>query len=113
MAKIFFIIFYTSIISFYSNHANADIRFIMDTPASPQYNSQEKNYNLDKQALCTQGGYTKTTCSEGFILADVCPYLSNYFASCCPEEYHYTKEQCQSQNKNTGPYTCGGYYKCI
>lgn len=113
MIKSFYIIFYTLILCVYSSHANADIRFIMDTPASSQYDSEEKNYNLDKQTLCTQNGYTKTSCSEGFILADVCPYLSNYFATCCPEEYRYTQEQCQAQNKNIGPYTCGGYYKCI
>lgn len=113
MIKKIYITFYTSIICFYTNQALADIRFIMDTPASPQYNSQDKNYDLDKQSLCIENGYNKTSCSEGFILAEVCPYLSTYFANCCPEEYRYTKEECQSQNKTAGPYNCGGYYKCI
>lgn len=52
MAKSVYIIFYTLIIFLYSNHAIADIRFIMDTPASSEYKPQKDSYNLDKQALC-------------------------------------------------------------
>ncbi len=96
--------------------AEAGIRFIMDTDAAIRGGDSSLSGsipdNTESKEQCIEQGYNKTSCSEGFFLADSCPYAPEYYANCCPDEYKYTREECISQNKPIGTYSCGGYYKC-
>lgn len=116
----YFLFLTTLLTSLWLQSAQADVRFITDTENTAGYNASKsnsptaplENYTLDNQTRCGAEGYTHTKCDKGFFNADPCPYDYSFFANCCPEDYRFTATECQSQGKNLGPYSCGGFYKC-
>lgn len=114
-----FIVLISLMLSF---EASADVRFITETENTADYEKFQKlnpakypetpNYNIDAKTRCGSEGYTYSKCSNGFFLADPCPYDYSFYANCCPDNYRYTAEECRAQGKTLGTYSCGGFYKC-
>lgn len=98
----------------------AKVRFIMEKPDSDYGSSfsnsdSSSNNNYDSNPImnrCEEAGYTKIHCDVGMVLRNPCPYISGYYADCCPEDYRYSANECRRQGKTTSTYSCAGYYAC-
>lgn len=98
----------------FGSMSHAGVQFLpgMDSSVG-SYNSsyQEKQQtNADK---CRAAGYSTTYCSSGRYLTNECPYDRNYYKSCCPEGYRYTREDCYNNGFRVSRDTCGGLYQCL
>jgi len=71
----------------------------------------DNEFKDDTPKRCKDAGYNLTSCPKvGTSPADICPYDSSYFKSCCSWVYKYT--QCDYPLVKSSE-SCGGKYKCV
>lgn len=91
--------------------AEAGVTFLPATGGSVG-SSNKGNASQSSDQKCISEGYSRTSCGNGQILADQCPYNRSYYKSCCPEDYRFTKEECTRAGLRYSSNSCGGLYRC-
>lgn len=74
--------------------------------------SSKSSTSQSSDQKCLNEGYSRTSCGNGQVLTKQCPYNNNYYKSCCPEEYKFTKDECTNAGLRYSSNSCGDLYRC-
>ena len=113
MKKLFYTLGIT--LSLIASAARADVRFVVGKGESFSGERQKDHFydfEVKKLSACEEEGYNQTSCPEGYTRTNPCPYNSNYFQTCCPQAFRYTKEQCEAMDMHPSQQSCGGKHAC-
>ena len=107
---------------FWATNSWAGVRMLgnSDSESKNEYSSSitfppitNFTFNItDDQQWCLDNGYTDTSCTENIGIVVTCP-KDNRYLHCCPPEYQYRKEFCESKGYIPSSETCMGYHYCI
>ena len=111
MKKIKFMCLVSALVLGISGVANAGVTFLPAAGGSVGSSGKPSAAQTSEQK-CKSAGYSRTSCGNGQILADQCPYNRSYYKSCCPEDYRFTKEECTRAGLRYSSNSCGGLYRC-
>ncbi len=93
MTKFLFFFSFAILLGFSSS--NAAVRCITDVNSFGYFSvgDSDVSFKLNNKALCTDAGYTLTTCEANMLPDEICPYDTGYFKSCkCNSDYYSVEE---------------------
>lgn len=119
MKKIFTILF---VFSLSLSNAFAGVRHIATDSSNSDsgthrhsgsyYQHNEEPSYEDPATTCTNAGYSRHGCPNGYRPIGECPYDSSYYAGCCRPQYQYSAQDCINAQMKPSSDTCMGYYAC-
>jgi hypothetical protein len=109
-----FLMFFSAVI--YTTNCFAGVRFITDSPHHTRPDKLSSGTgsggSSSGQVSCENAGYKKTSCSNGMVLTNRCPYDNKYYKDCCAKEFNRTKEYCYARDMVPSKKSCGDLHYC-